>query len=75
MHSHISTMQDGCGIYLQILSNTVCQRLHETGTLSLGGSAIISGASSNSTASSNINLAKSTAMDGRYSGTQYIDPS
>jgi len=41
-------------------SNTACQRLHETGTLSLGRSAIISGASPNSTITSSINFAGST---------------
>jgi len=75
MHSHISAgcrvygyIYD-CRVYLQILSNPACQRLHETGTLSLGGSAIISGAAPNSTITSSINLTGSTTVDGRCSGT------
>jgi len=49
MHSYISAVQNDRRIYLQILSNTIFQRqVHEIGTLFLGGSAIISGASSNS---------------------------
>jgi len=74
MHSHISVVQNGRRVYLHTLSNTICQRLHEIDTLSLGGSAIISGTSSNSTTTSSINLAGSTTMDGRCSGTQYSDP-
>jgi len=74
MHSHISIVQNGRRVYLHTLSNTACQRLHETGTLSIGGSAIISRASPNSTTTSSINLAGSTTMDGRCSGTQYSDP-
>jgi len=49
MHLHISVVQNDHRIYLQTLSNTAYQWLHETGTLSLGGNAIISGASPNST--------------------------
>jgi len=74
MHSHISAVQNGRRIYLHTLSNSGCQRLHETGTLSLGGSAIISGAAPNSTMTSSINLAGSTTEDGRCSDTQYSDP-
>ncbi|KAH0946860.1 hypothetical protein HN011_009084, partial [Eciton burchellii] len=74
MHSHISAVHNGRRIYLHTLSNSGCQRLLETGTLSLGGSAIISGAAPNSTMTSCINLAGSTTEDGRYSGTQYSDP-
>jgi len=36
-------------VHLQTLSNSACPRLHETGTLSLRGSAIISGATPNNT--------------------------
>jgi len=42
MNSHISVVQNGRRVYLQTLSNIACQWLHKTGTLSLGGSAIIS---------------------------------
>jgi len=73
MHLHISVVQNDRRVYLQILSNTVCQRLHETGTLPLGGSVIIFRASPNSTITSSINLAESTTMDERYFGTQYSD--
>jgi hypothetical protein len=74
MHSHISVVHNSCRIYLHILSNSGCQQLHETDTLSLGGSAIISGAVPNSTMTSSINLARSTTEDRRCSGTQYSDP-
>jgi len=57
MHSHISVIQNGRRVYLHSLSNTACQRLHETGILSIGRRAIISGASPNSTTTSSINLA------------------
>jgi len=30
MHSHIFAVQNGHKVYLQILSNTACQQLHET---------------------------------------------
>jgi len=64
MSSHISAEQNG---------HKSCRTLpvNETGTLFLRGSAIIFGASPNSTV---INLARSTTMDGRCSGTQYSDP-
>jgi len=74
MHTYISVVQNDRRIYLQILSNTAWQRLYETVTLSLGGSAIISEASPNSIITSSINLVGSTTMDGRYFGTQYGDP-
>jgi len=66
---HISIIQNGRKVYLH-LSNTACQRLHETGTLSIGESAIISEVSPNSTTTSSINLTGSITMDGRCSGTQ-----
>jgi len=74
MHSHISAVHNGRRIYFHTLSNSGCQRLHETGTLFLGGNAIISGAVPNSTMTSSINLAGLTTEDGRCSGTQYSDP-
>jgi len=52
MHLRILAVQNGRN--LQSLSNTAYQLLRETGTLSLGGSAIISGASPNSTVTSSI---------------------
>jgi len=77
MHSHISVVQNGRRVYpvKHRLSNTACQRLHKTDTLSIGGSAIISRASPNSTTTSiSINLAGSMDYNGRCSGTQYSDP-
>jgi len=44
-----------------------CQQLYETGTLSLGGSVIISGALPNSIVT-NVNLAGSTTVHERCSG-------
>ncbi|KAH0946264.1 hypothetical protein HN011_010737 [Eciton burchellii] len=61
-------------VYLQTLSNSGCQRLHEIGTPFTGGSATISGAAPNSYMISNINLARSTIVDEQCSGTQYSDP-
>jgi len=55
MHSYISVVQNGRRVYLHTVQNNVEQRLHETSILSLGESAIISGASSNSTTTSSIN--------------------
>jgi len=71
--SYISVVQNGHRVYLHTLSNTACQRLHKTGTLSIGEGTIISGASLNSMTTSSINFAESTTMDGRCSGTQYSD--
>jgi len=59
--------------YLQTFPNDACQKIHKTGTLSLGGNAIISRATWNSTIISSVNLAGSTSVDGHCSGTQYSD--
>jgi len=68
IHSHIFAVQKGHKIYLQTLSNTAYQQLHETYILSLEGNAIISGASPNITITS-IYFAGSTTMDRCYFGT------
>jgi len=57
-------------VYLQTLWNSGCQRLHESGPLFMGGSAIISGVAPNSNMISNINLAGSIIVDEQCSGTQ-----
>jgi len=60
MHWHVSAVWNGRRACLQILSNTACQRLRETGILSLGGRTIISEASPNSKVINRINLIVST---------------
>jgi len=73
MHLHISRKWSQ-SIFAEHLSNIVCQRLHRTGTLSVGWSAIISGPLPNSMITSNITLAGSSTTDGHCSKTQYSDP-
>jgi len=61
MHSHIFAVQNGRVVeYIYRPCRTAC---HETGTLSLEESAIISGVLPSSTISSSINIAGSTTMD------------
>jgi len=71
---HIFVVRNDHRVYLQTLSNIACQCTKLAYWLSLGGSAIISRASPNSTITSSINLAGSTTMNERCSGMQYNDP-
>jgi len=75
MHSHVSIVHNGRRVYLHEVSASNCRRIHETGTIDLGGrESYITGLKSNSTATRSITLAGSTSMDGRCTGTQFNDP-
>lgn len=73
MHSHLSAVQNGLAEYMQEISRTSCQRLHDEGTLMIGGS-VITGVLSNSTTHRTVGLAGSVGTDGTCSGTTYSDP-
>lgn len=74
MHSHVSVVHNGRSEYIREVSADTCKKLHTTGTIFLGGSALISGIKINSTATRSITFAGSAATDGRCSGTQFSDP-
>ncbi|KYN15930.1 hypothetical protein ALC57_11822 [Trachymyrmex cornetzi] len=75
MHSHVSIVHGGRRAYLHEMTVDKCKRVHETGSIDLGGrDGYIAGLKSNSTSSRSITLAGHASVDGRYSGTQYSDP-
>jgi len=75
MHSHVSIVHNGRREYLQELTPSTCRRIHETGTVDLGGRAgYITNLRPNSTSTRSITLAGTAAMDGSCSGAQYSDP-
>lgn len=75
MHSHVSIVHGGKRAYLHEMTISNCKRIHETGTIDLGGrDRYITGLRSNSTSTRSITLAARTSVDGRCSGTQYSDP-
>lgn len=74
MHSHISTVQYGKRAYIQEISAETCRKIHETGSISLSGSTLITGIKVNATTSRSITFAGSVGVDGRCMGTQYSDP-
>lgn len=72
MHSHVSVVQNGRKQYIMEIGQPACARLHETGTLTIGG-AIVDRVVQNQTNYRSITLAGRAAVDGRCSGTSYSD--
>ena len=72
MHSHVSIVQNGRKQYEVEIGQSSCARLHETGTISLGG-AVIDRVVQNQTNYRSITLAGKASIDGRCSGTAYSD--
>jgi hypothetical protein len=72
MHSHVSIVHNGRNKYIQELGHHGCQRIQETGIVSIG-TAMIDRIILNGTSHHNITLAGSVAIDGKCSGTQYAD--
>lgn len=74
MHSHISTVQYGKRAYIREISADACKKIHETGSISFGGTTLITGIRINATTSRSLTLAGSVGVDGRCMGAQYSDP-
>lgn len=74
MHLHISTVQYGKRAYIRKISAEACRKIHETGSISLSGTTLITRIKVNATTSRSITFAGSVGVDGRCLGTQYSDP-
>lgn len=74
MNSHNSIVQNGRQIYLTELDDKSCRKIHETGIIQLGISAIVTGIKRNSTTSRSITLAGTLTNEGACTGAQYSDP-
>ena len=72
MHSHVSVVQNGRKQYELEVGQANCARLHESGTITIGG-AVIDRLTQNQTNYRSVTLAGKASMDGRCSGTSYSD--
>lgn len=72
MHSHVSVVQNGRKQYEVEIGQASCARLHETGTITLGG-AVIDRILQNQTNYRSVTLAGKASVDGKCSGTAYSD--
>jgi hypothetical protein len=68
MHSHVSIVQNGRNSYIQELGHHGCQRIQETGIVSVG-TAVIDRVTLNGTSHHCITLAGSVTVDGKCSGS------
>ncbi|KAL6419051.1 hypothetical protein ACFW04_011608 [Cataglyphis niger] len=74
MHSHVSIVQNGKREYIREISAETCKKLHDSGTIFLGGNALITGVKINTTSTFSLTFAGTLTVDGRCTGTQFSDP-
>jgi len=72
MHSHISLVHNGKKSYVQEIGQRGCQKIQETGIITIG-TAVIDRVLLNETLHHSITLAGSVTVDGKCEGTQYTD--
>lgn len=74
MHSHVSVVHNGKADFIHETGYTLCRRMFQDGTFSLGADNIIHGLRANQTTFHSLTLAGRTNNDGTCKGTQYSDP-
>lgn len=72
MNSHVSIVSDGRKEYVKEIGRENCQRIHDTGTLTVG-TAVVDRLKVNATNHRSITMAGQAHSDGRCAGTQYSD--
>ncbi|KAL6417424.1 hypothetical protein ACFW04_012756 [Cataglyphis niger] len=74
MHSHVSAVHNGRADYIHETGYSLCRRMFQDGTFSLGAGNIIYGLRANQTSFHSLTLAGRISNDGNCKGTQYSDP-
>lgn len=72
MHSHVSIVTEGRKQYVKEIGAYNCQKIHETGSMTLG-TAFVDRLLNNATNHRSVMLAGQAFTDGRCAGTQYTD--
>jgi len=75
MHSHVSIVRGGRRQYAIELTESICKKLQDTGTIDIGTGqrSILQSFKRNSTDVRSVTLAGTTSMDGSCTSTQYGD--